>query len=130
VEETLRWDAPVQRTFRAPTEDVELAGVTVPRGSMVMLLLAGANRDPEAFDDPDRFDLHRTGGSEHLGFAAGIHYCLGAPLARLEATVALERLVQRHPRLQQVGRLRRRPGTVIRGPAELVVGSPARGRPA
>ena len=128
VEETLRWDAPVQRTFRAPTGDVELAGVTVPRGSMVMLLLAGANRDPEAFDDPDRFDLHRTGGSEHLGFAAGIHYCLGAPLARLEATVALERLVQRHPRLQQVGRLRRRPGTVIRGPAELVVGSPALGR--
>jgi hypothetical protein len=125
VEETLRWDAPVQRTFRAPKTDVELGGVPVPRGSMVILLLAGANRDPEAFEDPDRFDLHRTGGAEHLAFSAGIHYCLGAPLARLEATVAIERLVQRFPRLQRAGRLRRRNGTVIRGPAELVVGQPA-----
>ncbi len=125
VEETLRWDAPVQRTFRAPTVDVELAGVEVPRGSMVMLFLAGANRDPAAFPDPDRYDLTRAGGAEHLGFAAGIHYCLGAPLARLEAVVAVERLVQRFPRLQQTGRLRRRNGTVIRGPQELVVGQPA-----
>jgi P450-derived glycosyltransferase activator len=125
VEETLRWDAPVQRTFRSPTADLELGGVAVPRGSMVVLLLAGANRDPAAFSDPDRFDLTRTGGAEHLAFSAGIHYCLGAPLARLEATVALERLVQRFPRLQRAGRLRRRNGTVIRGPAELVVGQPA-----
>ena len=122
VEETLRWDPPVQRTFRAPSTDLELAGVPVPRGAMVMLFLAGANRDPEAFSDPDRFDLTRTGGAEHLAFSAGIHYCLGAPLARIEATVAVERLVQRFPRLQQEGRLRRRNGTVIRGPAELVVG--------
>ncbi|WP_375424924.1 cytochrome P450 [uncultured Friedmanniella sp.] len=126
VEETLRWDAPVQRTFRAPTVDLELAGVEVPRGSMVMLFLAGANRDPAAFPDPDRFDLTRTGGAEHLGFSAGIHYCLGAPLARLEATVAVERLVQRFPLLQRTGRLRRRSGTVIRGPQELVVGQPIR----
>jgi cytochrome P450 len=130
VEETLRWDAPVQRTFRSPKTDVELAGVPVRRGSMVILLLAGANRDPEAFDDPDRFDLHRTGGAEHLAFSAGIHYCLGAPLARLEATVAVERLVQRFPRLQRAGRLRRRNGTVIRGPAELVVGQPVAARAA
>ena len=105
--------------------DLELAGVDVPQGSMVVLYLAGANRDPAAYDDPDRFDLWRTEGAEHLAFSAGIHYCLGAPLARLEATVALERLVQRFPQLQRAGRLRRRSGTVIRGPAELVVAHPA-----
>ena len=126
VEETLRWDPPVQRTVRTPLADLELAGVAVPKGSMVVLYLAGANRDPDAYDDPDRFDLTRQGGAEHLAFSAGIHYCLGAPLARLEATVALQRLVQRFPQLQRAGRLRRRNGTVIRGPAELVVGQPSR----
>jgi cytochrome P450 len=121
VEETLRWDPPVQRTVRTPLADLELAGVAVPQGSMVVLYLAGANRDPDAYDDPNRFDLTRTGGAEHLAFSAGIHYCLGAPLARLEATVAVQRLVQRFPQLQRAGRLRRRNGTVIRGPAEFVV---------
>ena len=77
VEETLRWDPPVQRTVRTPLADLELAGVAVPKGSMVVLYLAGANRDPDAYDDPDRFDLTRTGGAEHLAFSAGIHYCLG-----------------------------------------------------
>jgi P450-derived glycosyltransferase activator len=125
VEETLRWDPPVQRTLRIPYTDVELAGVRVPAGSMVLLYLAGANRDPAAFDDPDRFDLTRTGGAEHLAFSAGIHYCLGAPLARLEAGIAVRRLAERFPRLARAGRLRHRPGTVIRGPAELVVGQPA-----
>ena len=124
VEETLRWDPPVQRTLRSPTTDVELAGVPVPRGAVVILYLAGANRDPDAFDDPDRFDLTRTGGAEHLAFSAGIHYCLGAPLARTEAVVAVQRLAERFPRLQRAGRLRRRHGTVIRGPVELVVGQP------
>jgi cytochrome P450 len=136
VEETLRWDPPVQRTFRTPLVDVELAGVQLPRGAMLMLLLAGANRDPAAFPLPDRFDLHRYDGqqppgAEHLSFSAGLHYCIGAPLARLEATVAVERLAERYPRLRQLGRLRRRGGgTVIRGPAALVVGQPSRERAA
>ena len=128
VEETLRWDPPVQRTFRAPHEDLELAGVPLARGSMVMLFLAGANRDPDVIDEPARFDLHRYdgrggAGPEHLAFSAGIHYCVGAPLARLEATVAVERLAERFPRLRRAGPLRRRGGgTIIRGPAALVVG--------
>jgi cytochrome P450 len=71
---------------------------------MVVLYLAGANRDPDAYDDPNRFDLTRTGRAEHLAFSAGIHYYLGAPRARLEATVVLQRLVQRFPRLQRAGR--------------------------
>jgi cytochrome P450 len=125
IEETLRWDPPVQRTVRAPMTAMELAGVDLPQGSIVVLYLAGANRDPFVYDDPDRFDLSRSDGAEHLAFSAGIHYCLGAPLARLEATVALERLVQRFPQLQRAGRLRWRSGTVIRGPAELVVAQPA-----
>ena len=125
VAETLRWDTPVQRTIRAASTDVELAGTVIPSGAMIVLYLAGANRDPAAYADPDRFDLHRTGGAEHLAFSAGLHYCLGAALAQLEATVAVQRLVERFPRLQRAGRLRRRNGTVIRGPAELVVGQAA-----
>ncbi|SEQ17834.1 cytochrome P450 [Microlunatus flavus] len=125
VEETLRWDPPVQRTLRVASVDVELAGTTVPGGSKVLLYLAGAGRDPAAFDDPDRFDLTRVGGAEHLAFSAGAHYCLGAPLARLEAVTAVQRLAERFPRLERGGRLRRRSGTVIRGPVELVVGQPA-----
>ena len=125
VEETLRWDPPVQRTARVPSVDVDLSGTVVPAGTMVVLYLAGANRDPAVFDDPDRFDLFRPGVSEHLAFSAGIHYCLGAPLARTEATIAVQRLAERFPRLERAGRLRRRRGMVIRGPAELVVGQPA-----
>ncbi|HZA16408.1 MAG TPA: cytochrome P450 [Pseudonocardiaceae bacterium] len=119
VEETLRFDPPVQATVRVPHEPIELAGQTRPPGARVMLMLAAANRDPEVYPDPDRFDITRTGGPEHLAFSSGIHYCLGAALARLEGEVALQVLARRLPRLRMTGSLRRRPGSAIRGFASI-----------
>ncbi|GAB1691531.1 cytochrome P450 [Krasilnikovia sp. M28-CT-15] len=128
IEETLRWDPPVQRTARCAQEDVELEGRTVARGKFVVTLLGAANRDPEVWPDPDRFDIHRPQTVEHLAFSSGIHYCVGAPLARLEATIALQRLAERLPGLRRNGPLRRRASSVIRGPLHLPVQAPARAR--
>ena len=91
-EETLRWDGPVQYVFRRATEDFELHGVPVPKNAIVTLLLAAANRDPRKFEDADRF-LPERDASEHLGFGLGTHFCLGAALARAEATSALRHLL-------------------------------------
>lgn len=115
VEETLRWDPSVQGTARIAHQDLDLAGRTVPAGSTVLVLTAAANRDPEAYRDPGSFDPARTGGPEHLTFSTGIHYCLGAPLARLEGEVAFRLLAGRWPRLQLLPTGRRRPGSTIRG---------------
>jgi len=94
VEETLRWDSPVQAVFREATRDVEVAGQTIPAGCALLALLGSANRDERRFPDPDRFDPSRdTAG--HVAFGYGIHFCVGAPLARLEARVALERFLPR-----------------------------------
>ena len=99
IEELLRFTAPVPHaTFRVTTEPVELDGVVVPAGRQVLVGLGAANRDPSAFDDPDRFDVTR-GASRHLAFGHGPHHCLGAPLARLEAAVAFRRLLERFPGL-------------------------------
>ncbi len=92
LEETLRWDAPIQLLFRNATRDCELSGVRVPAGSIVIPLLGSANRDERRFPDPDRFDLNRN-PQGHVGFGFGEHFCLGASLARLEAQIALEALV-------------------------------------
>ena len=92
VEEAVRYDAPVQATVRTCTTAVEIAGETIEADERVFVLLAAANRDPEEFADPDSFDVAR-GSNTHLGFGHGIHFCLGAGLARLEARVACEALL-------------------------------------
>jgi cytochrome P450 len=98
VEEMLRYVSPVQLTGRALTENCEFSGVEFRAGDFAMLLLASANRDPAQFADPERFDISRN-PNNHLGFGFGIHHCLGAPLARMEAQVALTSLFDRAPEL-------------------------------
>lgn len=121
VEEALRWEAPAQYSVRIAGEDLELSGEHLAKGTPVVALLAAANRDPEVFDQPERFDIARPNSRDHLAFAAGVHYCLGAGLARLESEVALRALYRRYPRLQQVGRPIYCPSRVIRGPRRLLV---------
>jgi cytochrome P450 len=85
------------------------------------VLLGGTGRDPKVFPDPDRFDITRSDGAEHLAFSSGIYYCLGAPLARLEATIALEQLAIRLPGIRRAGPVTMRRTTLIRGPLHLPV---------
>ncbi|MCF6521777.1 cytochrome P450 [Streptomyces sp. JJ36] len=101
VEETLRYDSPVSFfPFRYPTRDLEIDGTVIPQGTPVLAGYSAAGRDPEAHGpDADRFDVTRSGGERHLSLGHGPHYCLGAPLARLEATTALRRLFTRFPGL-------------------------------
>ena len=115
VEEVLRFDSPVQLTGRTVRADTELAGVPLRPGSRVTLLLGAANRDPEVFPEPGRFDVTRGNAREHLAFSAGIHYCVGAGLARLEAAVALRALTERFPNLRVSGRPVRRDLQTLRG---------------
>jgi cytochrome P450 len=115
VQEGLRYDSPVQRTVRVALEDTEIAGQAIRRGDLVVVALGGANRDPAVFDDPNRFDITRPDAGEHLAFSSGIHYCLGAGLATLEAEVALHTIATRLPDLTLAGRRVRRPGSLIRG---------------
>ena len=94
IEEALRYYAPFPATFRRTTRDVEVAGATIPKGTRLLVFLASANRDERAFENPDEFRLDR-GTNRHVAFGMGIHYCVGAPLARLEAEVALRDLLPR-----------------------------------
>ncbi|MFF3008148.1 cytochrome P450 [Kitasatospora sp. NPDC057940] len=120
IEELMRWDTPLQLFERWVLEDIELRGVTIPRGSEVALLFGSANRDPERFTDPDRLDLGRT-DNPHITFGAGIHFCLGAPLARLELAESYGALLRRAPGLRLAREPEWNPGYVIRGLRELVV---------
>ena len=101
VEEALRFDGPVQFVMRSATRDVEIAGARIPAGATVMPLIGSANRDEAQFADPDRFDVARN-PQGHIAFGLGIHFCLGASLARLEARVALEELLTRFSRFERL----------------------------
>ncbi|MBO0703222.1 MAG: cytochrome P450, partial [Candidatus Dormibacteraeota bacterium] len=97
VEELLRYDGPLERaTMRFSLEAVTVGGVTIPAHRLVGLVMASADHDPARFEDPDRLDLTRP-RPQHLEFGHGIHFCLGAPLARLEGQVAFGRLLERYP---------------------------------
>jgi cytochrome P450 len=100
VEEALRLESPSQGFFRVALQDAELRGVPIPKGSMLHLRFAAANRDPEVFPDPDRLDLHRPNAGAHMAFSQGEHHCLGAPLARLELQTAFRALLERVGELQ------------------------------
>ncbi len=99
VEEFLRYEAPSQMASRVAPEEMEIGGQTIGRGDVLNLLLGSGNHDPEAFGDPDRLDITRA-NNRHLAFGMGMHYCLGAPLARLEGQVAIETLLRRFPKLR------------------------------
>ena len=101
VEELLRYDGPVQRTARVASDDASFGGHTIRKGEMVMPFIGAADRDPAQFPEPDRLDLARA-DNRHIAFGWGIHFCLGAPLARVEGQIAINTLVQRLPRLALV----------------------------
>jgi cytochrome P450 len=115
IEELLRFEPPGPHVARYVPEAVEYHGTTVPAGSALLLMLAAANRDERRFEDPERFDIHREVG-QHVTFGYGAHYCLGAALARMEARVALEEVLNRFPEWEiDVENARRAPNTTVRG---------------
>jgi cytochrome P450 len=118
IEEVLRYDCPVQSVARVTVRDIELAGTTIPAGANVLYLNASANRDERRYKEPDRFDVLRN-PRDHLAFGYGIHYCLGAQLARLEAKVAMEALLFEQPPFVRTGGITRVEGIAVRGPKTL-----------
>jgi cytochrome P450 len=124
IEELLRYDGPVERaTMRFAAEDVTIAGQSIRRGEPVVAVLAGADHDPAVFHQPDQLDLTRD-NSRHLAFGYGVHYCVGAPLARMEGRIALNTLLQRLPNLHlttPIAELTWRFNPILRGMQHLPV---------
>lgn len=120
VEELMRFDTPLQMFERWVFEDVTIGGMDIPKGAEVALLFGSANRDPEVFPDPDRFDVARA-DNPHISFGAGIHFCLGAPLARVELAESFRALLEAAPALHLVEEPSWKPNYVIRGLESLMV---------
>jgi cytochrome P450 len=121
IEEVLRFDPPTKYTARRAEETIELAGTTIPKGAYLFEFLAGANRDPRVFTDPDVFDITRKNSRENVSFSAGVHHCIGSGLARLETELTMRSIVQRFPNLASAGPSRIRLTRSVRGPYRLPV---------
>ena len=121
VDELLRFDSPVQMVQRITTEPMTLGGHTIPVGDQIICLLASANHDDAVFDDPDALRLDRPNANRHVAFGGGIHHCLGATLARMEAEIVLGRMIERFTVIEQVGESTMRPSFNLRGRASLRV---------
>jgi cytochrome P450 len=125
VEESMRHDSPLLRAPRVLVDDVELHGTTLPRGDLAFAIMASANRDPRVFDDPDRFDIDRPNVGANVGFGSGRHLCIGAAIARLEAEVAIERLLANFPDLT-LAAVSWRPLHLVRSPEQVAISVGAR----
>ncbi|HZF88981.1 cytochrome P450 [Streptomyces sp.] len=120
IEELMRYDTPLQLFERWVLDEIEIDGTTIPRGAELALLFGSANHDPAVFTAPDRLDLTRA-ENPHISFSAGIHYCIGAPLARIELAASMRALLERAPTLILASEPRRKPNFVIRGLEGLAV---------
>jgi cytochrome P450 len=121
IEELLRYDGPVQATIRVTREDLEIDGHEIEAGSLILVGIGAANHDPAVFDEPERLDVGRD-PNPHLAFGFGAHFCLGAPLARLEGEIALRALVERFPHMTLPDEATEyRPNPVLRGLVSLPV---------
>lgn len=121
VDEFIRFDSPLQLFERTATADVEIGGVTVKEGQKIASLLGSANQDERVFDQPEEMDITREPNPQ-IGFGAGIHFCIGAPLARMEMSISLPALIAKYPKLELVSEPVRRPGFVLRGYEKVPVG--------
>ena len=121
IQESLRLEPAATRVDRYATTDTELADARIQAGELVIVCLSAANRDPEVFTDPDRYDIGRGNATDHLAFAVGPHYCLGAYLATLQTTLALRMLLERFPGIHPAGQLPPITGFIFRKPASVPV---------